>query len=131
MPQVVLFEAIGKPRARPDEAGNLEMILEDVVGKVGFPAASGEIRFVTGDGLFLQQTFEVDESATYPDGGSRAQVWMQYAVGEPIDSLQGLTLNERLVELECLSPLTRLEPGEQVSLTVDWFVDKAVGQAAP
>lgn len=129
MPQVVLFEAIGEPRAHPDGTGNLVMLLEDVVGKVGFPSASGEIRFVTGDGLFLQQKFEVDETATYPDGGSRAQVWMQYAVGEPIDSLQGLTLNARLVELECLSPLTHLEPNEQVSLTVDWLADKTIEHA--
>lgn len=128
--QVVLFEAIGKPRAHADGAGNLEMLLEDVVGKVGFPSSSGEIRFVSSDGYFFQQKFEVDETAIYPDGGSRAQVWMQYAVGEPIESLQGLTLTARLAELECLSPLTHLQPGEQVSLTVDWLVEKTVGHAA-
>lgn len=122
VPHVALFEAFGKPFVNVDESGTLEMPIQDIVGKLGFPSASGVIKMVNSDGSFFQQTFKVDEVATYTDGGSRAQVWMQFPLDEPIDSLQGLTLDARLVELECLSPLTKLEPGDSVSLDVDWLV---------
>ena len=121
-PHVVMFEAVGEPQVQVDELGTLEMPIQDFVGKLGFPSASGLIRFISSDGLFFQQSFEIDEAAEYTDGGSRAQVWMQYPFHEPIESLQGLTLDARLVELECLSPLTHMKPGESVNLTVDWLV---------
>lgn len=121
-PHVVMFEAVGKPRVHFDESGALEFPIQDFVGKLGFPSASGLIRYINADGGFFQQNFAVQEGAEYTDGGSRAQVWMQFPTKEPIESLQGLTLDARLVELECLSPLTSMQPGESVSLTVDWLV---------
>jgi len=119
---VVLFAAVGQQTVRVDANGNLEVPLEDVVAKVGFPSASGVIRFVNEDGYYFQQSFAVDKAGIYPDKGSRAEVWMQFPVSAPIDSLQGLTLDARLVEMECLSPLTTLRTGENVSLAVEWFV---------
>jgi hypothetical protein len=122
LPHVSLFEAVGKPLVHLHNSGQLDMPIQDFVGKLGFPSASGQIKLIHSDGSFFQQSFKVHEKSTYTDGGSRAQVWMQFPVDDPIDSLQGLTLDARLVELECLSPLTELAPGESVSLKVEWLV---------
>lgn len=45
---------------------------------------------------------------------------MQHAVPAPIPALSGWQPDARLVELECLSPLTDLAPGECAELTVTW-----------
>lgn len=122
---VVLFDAAGQPMLASDEHGNLEMQLTDFVGKLGFPSASGVLKFKRTDGSFFQQSFAIEENKPYPDQGSRAEVWMQFPVSKPLESLQGVILHARLVEMECLSPIAELLPGESVSLKVEWLVGEA------
>lgn len=124
-PPVVLFDAIGRPIFYESQTGDLIFPIQDFVGKLGFPSSVGILKLVLGDGSFFEQKFQVEKGAAYADGDSPAQVWMQFPVSQPIESLQGLTLDARLVELECQSPMADLEPGETVTLRVDWLVGKA------
>ena len=52
---------------------------QDVVGKLGFPAAAGWLTH-TGSGAALTQRFQVIDGAPYPDGGSRVEVWLEHPV---------------------------------------------------
>lgn len=123
-PPVTLFSPVGRLDFEGPLQGAVAIPIQDAVGKLGFPGANGWIDYRTGGGSVLRQTFPVSAEQTYPDQGSRAALWMQYPLDEPIESLSGLTLESRLVELECLSPLTRLEPGQSVSLDVQWLAHR-------
>jgi hypothetical protein len=96
--------------------------LQERVGKLGFPTCAGSIGLDLGaDGVYVQ-TFAVDRAADYPDRGSRAELWMQHPTLEPIEQAGDFHPDAYLVELECLSPLVALAPGESVSLDVTWSV---------
>ena len=99
---------------------------QDVVGKVGFPTASGWLANVGAAGT-LTQRFAVDEDAAYPDGGSRVQVWLEYPVEHPLEHLGGLCPVDRVVECEALGPLTVLDPGGSTALTVEFGFGTTTG----
>jgi hypothetical protein len=90
------------------------------VGKLGFPGATGEIEYARPGGGALQLRWDTFPGAEYPDGGSRAEIWMQHPVAEPIAELGGLHPDADYVELEVLGPLTRLEAGQETWLRIDW-----------
>ncbi|MEU6641874.1 DUF4380 domain-containing protein [Saccharomonospora sp. NPDC046836] len=94
---------------------------QDVVGKLGFPAATGWLAHV-GGGATLTQSFTVDASAGYPDAGSRVEVWLEYPLPRPLAELGNLDPPARIVECEVLGPLTTLAPGDQTSLVLDCAV---------
>jgi hypothetical protein len=119
---VVLFEALGKPRAEALGKQGWKIPVEKVVGKLGFPGANGSLEVKFEDGLCFGQQFKVERGKIYPDQGSRAEIWMQFPTETPIESLSGLSLTGTLVEIEALGPLTTLEPGESTSLLVEWSV---------
>ena len=123
-PPVTLFESVGKPIAKLTKNGHYEIHVEDVVGKLGFPGASGLIELHSSDTLVFRQTFYVDKLKPYPDQNSKVEIWMQFPVRTPIESLAGLKLTAALVELECLGPLEILQPGQSTSLDVRWTVVK-------
>lgn len=100
--------------------GQVRVPLQERVGKLGFPGCSGSISLDLGARGRFTQTFDVHVGATYPDGGSRAELWMQYPAPEPLERFPDLHPDAHLVELECLSPLAQLAPGASVSLTVHW-----------
>ncbi|PXY29266.1 hypothetical protein BAY59_16795 [Prauserella coralliicola] len=91
---------------------------QDVVGKLGFPAATGWLAH-TADGTTLTQRFTVDEAAEYPDQGSRVEVWLEHPLPEPLAELGDLDPPARIVECEVLGPLTTLRSGEETTLTID------------
>lgn len=103
-------------------ASHIRIPVQDRVGKLGFPLCNGEIRLDLGAPGAFTQNFAVERSAVYPDRGSRAELWMQYPTPRPLRRFPDLHPNAHLVELECLSPLTLLAPGESVALTVTWTV---------
>jgi hypothetical protein len=110
-------------RRLPD--GRVRVPVVPRVGKLGFPGATGEIEYardlggLPGGGA-LRLRWDTFAGVEYPDGGSRAEVWMQYAAAEPIAELGGFHPDADYVELEVLGPLTRLEPGQGTRLRVDW-----------
>ena len=74
--------------------------------KVGADAP-GWIAAIVGDDVFAQ-FFRFDPEAAYPDGGTSATGY----------------LNPRIGEIECLSPMARLKPGESLEHAVRWDLGK-------
>ncbi len=102
--------------------GRVDLAVQDVVAKMGFPTATGMISYTAADGLGVRLDFAVDKTAEYPDGGSRAEIWMQAPLTRAIEELSGLHPRARLVELEALGPLVSLEPGESTTFETRWSV---------
>jgi hypothetical protein len=88
---------------------------QEVVGKVGFPGASGWIAHAGPAGTWAHR-FPVEPGAAYPDQGSRAEVWLEHPLSEPLGHLGGLRPTRRIVECEVLGPLVELAPGEEMEL---------------
>lgn len=95
---------------------------QDVVGKLGFPAATGQLSH-TGQGRTLTLSFFVDAGGEYPDSGSRVEVWMEHPLPAPLAELGQLDPPARIVECEVLGPLTTLAPGEAIGLSIDYLVE--------
>jgi hypothetical protein len=91
---------------------------QDVVGKLGFPDASGSLTY-SGNGVTITQRFAVDETAEYPDSDSRAEVWLEHPLPEPLAHLGNLDPPGRIVECEILGPLTTLSPGASTHLAIE------------
>lgn len=100
--------------------GRAELPMQDVVAKRGFPSAAGTIEYDRGDGYGVRIDFPIVEDEVYPDAGSRAEVWLQAPMAHPIEILDGLHPDALLAELEVLSPLTSLAPGEAIDFCVTW-----------
>lgn len=88
---------------------------QDVVGKLGFPTATGWLAHAA-HGSTTTQAFRVDRELAYPDGGSRVEVWMEYPLDAPLTHLGGLQPSARIVEIEVLGPRVDLEPGRSTQL---------------
>ncbi|MFE0750085.1 DUF4380 domain-containing protein [Gordonia sp. NPDC058843] len=105
------------PQWQPAGESTVRVPGQDVVGKLGFTRATGTMSYTRND-LTVTWMHDVDSSADYPDGGSRTEVWMEYPLSAPLDHLGGLNPPDRIVECEVLSPMTRIQPGESVRLSV-------------
>lgn len=108
---VALVAGTGTPSVRACDPSRVLVPHQEVVGKVGFPGALGWLAHVAG-GTITTQTYDVAADAEYPDGGSRVEVWMEHPLPRPLDQLGGLFPPARIVEIEVLGPLSRLEPGQ-------------------
>jgi len=80
--------------------------------KLGLAHREKWIAYIIEDSVFLK-TFDHIEGATYPDGGCNFETF---------------TCDEML-EIESLSPLATLAPGESVSHTENWYLFPIPGQA--
>jgi hypothetical protein len=58
------------------------------------------------DGILMIKHFEFDPEALYPDYGCNNEVYV----------------NEHLLEIETLGPITKLTPGSSAEHTEDWFI---------
>ncbi|MHC6231976.1 hypothetical protein ACX5I6_20805 [Arthrobacter sp. MMS24-T111] len=96
------------------------MLISPGVAKFGFPNATGRVAWTGPTGEKLQLSVDVHDGATYPDGGSRVEVWTQSPLREPLPSLDGFHPDAWLVELEVLSPLYKLAPGESADFEITW-----------
>lgn len=107
----------------------VEIPVQDAIGKRGFADATGSIAWRGPDGESLELRFEPVPLADYPDHGSRAEVWMQAPSPDPLPSLSGLRVDARLAELEVLGPLITLEPGASTELGIRWIARSAARPA--
>ncbi|NPV53963.1 MAG: hypothetical protein HPY71_10620 [Firmicutes bacterium] len=78
--------------------------------KFGLSVTDGWAAYANRGHLFLKR-FDYFEGATYPDGGASVEVYT----------------NERMLELETLSPLFELEPGDMAEHTETWRLYRNVG----
>ncbi|WP_433675679.1 DUF4380 domain-containing protein [Microbacterium gorillae] len=92
--------------------------LTDAVGKLGFPNYDGWIEYRRASGVGLRLSSAVT-SGPHPDD-SPAQLWVQTPQTQPIAELDGFRSTAALLELELVSPLATLAPGESVGLLVRW-----------
>ena len=91
---------------------------QDVVGKVGFPTAVGWVAHA-GAGRLTALRFLPDPVATYPDRGSRVEVWLEHPLQEPLTHLGDLRPRHRVAECEVLGPLETIPPGSSTHLVTD------------
>ena len=138
---VVHVETLGEPEppehlfavegriAYEHSADGWDVPSQDAVAKLGFPDATGALVWRRRDGVTLHLETSRCEGATYPDGGCPVELWFQHPLPGPVDALDGLEVTAHLVELEVLSPLTTLAPGERVSLTTTWRLSSPVNVA--
>lgn len=111
---VELVPGTGVPTA--ERSGDIAFIPhQDVIGKLGFPTAAGWLAHAA-HGSTTSQAFRVDREQTYPDGGSRVEVWMEYPLEAPLEHLGGLQPSSRIVEIEVLGPQIELAPGDSTQL---------------
>ena len=116
---VALVAGNGHPRVVEHTPRVMRVPSQEVVGKVGFPTASGWLAHVGASGT-LTQRFDVNEGADYPDAGSRAEVWLEAPVERPLEHLGGLYPVGRVTEVEALGPRTELAPGARTTLDVEF-----------
>ncbi len=108
--------------------------LQGGVGKLGFPSATGALRYRYPGGAELRLNTAVVEDVPYPDAGSRVEVWMQSPRPDPIAQLGGLHPDAHLAELELLSPLHEIRSGSPAQMQIDWSLsdaDHAENEFAP
>jgi hypothetical protein len=111
----ILFDPIGRIATEAAGEGAVRVPFADVVGKIGFPASAGRAEYRAADGRRLRLDFRVAGGAEYPDA-CPFQLWMQAPIAGGVPGFDGMDLGARLVEVEALSPLRDLAPGETVSL---------------
>ncbi|BEP13502.1 DUF4380 domain-containing protein [Acidothermaceae bacterium B102] len=99
--------------------------VQEVVGKLGFPEATGRISYARGDGVLLELTTERLADQPYPDGGCPVELWLQFPNDSPLEAFSGLHPQADLVEMELLSPLVDLEPGGTALLPITWRVTRS------
>jgi len=112
--------AIGEVSLGSVQDGIRTIPVEPVVGKLGFPDATGRIA-LQRPGARLDIGF-APTPGDYPDGGCRAELWMQTPTAEPLTDVGGLHPREAYVELEVLSPLTTLQPGQELRQNLTFTV---------
>lgn len=113
-----LIAGTGYPQWTHEAAERVRVPHQDVVGKLGFPAGTGWLAHV-GTGGTMTFRYPVTPGAEYPDGGARAEVWLEHPVPAPLAHLGALDPPDRIVECEILGPLATLAPGEATTLTLD------------
>lgn len=112
-PEVVaLVAGTGTPEYTVD-GDRLVVPPQDVVGKLGVPGTAGWVSYGA-----LTLSFEVDPAGEYPDEGSPLEIWLEHPLPSPLAELGNLDPPARIVELEILSPLTALEPGESAGMAI-------------
>jgi len=116
-PLVDLVAGTGNPRFAPADGG-VRVPAQDVVGKLGFPGATGVLAYER-DGHRVTFTFPVDAAAEYPDRGSPVEVWLEHPQPAPLAALGDLDPPAHIVECEVLGRLTDSAPGEHSSLTIE------------
>ena len=73
--------------------------------KIGLSHREKWIAYIVGDSIFIK-TFDHVTGAVYPDGGCNFETFT----------------NDDMLEIESLSPLAALEPGESVSHSENWHL---------
>ena len=103
-----------------DAEGNVVLPIQPGVAKYGFPDATGRISYRNTAGRGIELAFDVTGDAEYPDRGSCAEVWTQSPIPHPLPELSGLHPDAWLVELEVLSPVVTIGPGDHAEFSMEW-----------
>ncbi|HWS57580.1 MAG TPA: hypothetical protein VN257_03505 [Actinotalea sp.] len=118
---VRIVDLVGAMEVGEATGGVRHVPVRPVVAKVGFVDASGTLELRRPDGAGIVWQFDVP-TGTYPDGGCQVELWMQHPLPEPLPGPGALHPDAHLVELEVLTPIRNLEPGDEVTLEIVWDV---------
>jgi hypothetical protein len=122
VPPTILVDAFGALEIGPPQGGTLRFPIQPAVAKRGFPNAAGRIAYLPRSGPGIELSFLVDPAAEYPDQGSRVEVWMQTPTPQPLHQFGGFHPTHAYLELEILTPLHTLGPGESAVQAIGWKV---------
>ena len=119
----VIHGLVNNPQNRLDENGNLRIDYMYLVGKVGLDSDSGWVGFcdrIAGKVFVAMAQYQPEEN--YPDNNS-VQIWSQgkgmiYSRNKISGFIDDRILNPPYMEIELLSPLKEIRPGE--SLTFEY-----------
>jgi hypothetical protein len=116
----VMHGLVNNPQFGRDGHNNLLVSYEYIVGKVGLDSRANWAAYTdTLNGYVLVATFNYEENAVYPEGTS-VQIWTQgsgqvYSRNEVKNFPHDPTTNQPYLEIELLSPLFTIAPGESAS----------------
>lgn len=105
----------GEAQWKPDtDSGIMTVEYQGAEGKIGADSTAGWVAYVDDkhDYAYVKQ-FNVDANAEYPDGGCTVEV---YTSGDL-----------PYMEVEVLSPLVTLQPGESFTFAEDWYAARCPG----
>ncbi len=105
----------GDAQWKPDADTGIMMVeYQGVQGKIGADSTAGWVAYVDDkhDYTYVKR-FSVDANAEYPDGGCTVEVFTSGDLP--------------YMEVEVLSPLVTLQPGESSTFTEDWYAARCPG----
>lgn len=114
----VMHGLVNNPQNKMDETGNLVVDYQYLAGKVGLDSNANWAAFCDNDtGKVFVTTFEYQKNARYPENTS-VQIWTQgrgmiYSRNKVIEYPDDAGQNPPYLEIELLSPLYQMQPGEQ------------------
>jgi len=105
----------GNPQWHPNIVpGIMGVQFQFIKGKIGSDNNAGWIAYVDQVHNYAYvKRFRFFPEAEYPDGGCSSEVWCDYQLP--------------YMEVEVLSPLKELAPGESYSFNVDWYAARCPG----
>lgn len=119
---LVMHGLVNNPQYVVDAYKNLLVDYQYLVGKIGLDSNSGWVAFTDRKvGKVLVASFHYMESEPYPEN-TTVQIWTQgrgmiYSRNQIIDYADNKDVNPSYLELELLSPLYKIPPGQCVSFT--------------
>lgn len=116
----VMHGLANSPQYKKDAFGNLVVNYSYLVGKVGLDSNAGWMAFLDlKTGKVLALTFDYDENEHYPENTS-VQIWTQgrgiiFSRNKIVEYPNNKKQNPPYMEMEILSPLKEIKPGEGIS----------------
>jgi len=128
-----MFGLVNHPAFSLDETGRFFRVhYRYMVGKVGLDSSAGWLAAVNRAQRFgFFETFKYVPGARYPDNAS-VEFWL-HGPGDFINNQEVVSMpadpkeTPYLMETEILSPLVRLEPGEEYHFGLSWYVGRTGG----
>ncbi len=111
------------PSWQPDpKHGLLTAMYHGKMGKVGIDGATwlGFTRRANVGSYAFTERFSYEDGGIYPDSGVNAECWCNGPSDEQIADGTAADFKQWYMEMEVLSPLRQLAPGERQSLDIDW-----------
>ena len=123
----VMFGQEANPQWQTDPANKLfKAQYLNEIGKVGIDSSAGWIAFSQGsEGYVFAERFGFEPEGEYPDDGVTVECWTVGA-GQ-VANLNYENSGIYLMEIEILSPLRDIAPGETASFSIEWGVCRCPG----
>jgi hypothetical protein len=115
----VMHGLVNNPQYQIDPYGNMVVNYQYLVGKIGLDTDSNWTTFLNKkSGKVFVLMFQPHENKSYPDD-TNVQIWSQgkgmiYSRNKVVEYIDDKELNPPYMEIELLSPLQEIQPGESI-----------------